>query len=358
MKFGIIILILPLGIILPLTMSIALPAQEQQDLHEPKLVESNAPKAETAPGLGTRLPIAHNDLGVIVGGYVDAKAVLHGFLRTPDGHLTSFESPKAGSVRGARQETVTYIINDLGVIAGTVGYSNSLVHGFVRLPSGFFTTSEAPGAGTGVGQDTWVFSINLEGATAGIYVDANNVQHGYVSSASGEIIGFDPTDSVYTMVCEEICLNPEGVATGFYEDGSEAIHGFIREPNGTITTVDAPGADGVTISVGINLEGTTSGYFIDSRGVAHGYVRTRGAEFTTFDAPGAAGIGTAVFSINALGVVTGEFFDANNVMHGFSRSAGGTFSTFDAPGGGTMAFQGTRPSTNLDAGIASWHQPK
>lgn len=357
MKIRITGLIYSVCLFAALAISLQMPARAQStgDNHRGKLVEFDAPLAGTAPGLGTQ-PLANSDLGVVVGGYEDANTVFHGFLRIPDGHLTSFDAPKAGSVAGANQGTVAYSINDLGVIAGAVVDSNTLAHGFVRFPGGSYSTFEAPEAGTAANQGTWAYNINLEGATAGIYVDGSNVQHGYVSSTRGRITGFDPTGSIYTMVCEETCLNAEGVATGFWEDAGFAIHGFIREPNGAIATVDAPGADGETISASINSEGTTTGYFIDSSGVAHGYVRTRGGEFTTIDAPGATGIGTAAFSINALGTVTGEFFDANNVMHGFSRSAGGAYSTFDAPAGGTIAFQGTRPSTNnLEAAVTGWY---
>jgi hypothetical protein len=343
---------------------LALPAMAQPN--RPTIIEFDAPGAGTlsspacanALGCGT-VAFANNDLGAIVGFYTDTIIVQHGFLRTPDGKISSFDAPGAGSGSGLSQGTVAYSINDLGVIAGELQDSSYVSHGFVRFSNGSFETFEAPGAGTGANQGTSAFSINLEGATAGIYLDGNNGQHGFARSPFGGITTFDPPGSTYTMVCEETCLNLEGEIAGFYLDANSTFHGFLRERDGKITVIDAPGAGTGnylgTIAASINPEGAITGYFLDSNSVAHGFVRTASGEFTPFDAPSASGIGTAAFSISLFGAVTGEFFDANNVMHGFSRSAQGDFATFDAPHAGTGAFQGTRPSTNNAAGaVAGW----
>jgi hypothetical protein len=360
MKLRIIIPIVSFCTVVALAMSVHLPAQAQQ---QSKLIEFDAPDAGTVfsstaacqPSCGTQ-SLANNNVGAIVGYYTDANVVAHGFLRTPSGHITSFDAPEAGQGFGLDQGTVAYSINDLGVIAGLVQDSTSVYHGFVRSSDGSFTDFDAPGAGTGANQGTFAFNINLDGATAGVYVDASNVQHGFVRSRNGEITSFDPTGSIYTMVCEETCLNVEGAITGYYSDASGIIHGFLREPDGNFTTLDAPGAVQLTIGASINLEGAITGYFLDSSNVAHGFVRTREGNFTTFNVPTHTGVvETAAFSINLLGVVTGEFLDSSNVMHGFSRSRNGTFVTFDAPDAGTSAGQGTRPSTNnLSGAVTGW----
>jgi hypothetical protein len=348
-----------------LAASLALPAMAQ--LSKPTLTEFDVPGAAivsspvcaNVSGCGT-VALANNGLGVIVGFYTDTNVVSHGFLRTPDGNITSFDAPGAGLGAGLDQGTVAYSINDLGVIAGSVQDSSYVYHAFVRFPNGSFATFDAPGAGTGAYQGTEVFSLNLEGATTGIYIDGNNVVHGFARPPHGEIASFDPSGSVYTYPCEETCLNEEGVITGFYNDANNVSHGFVRAPDGEITEFDAPGAGTGAYQGGggasINPQGTIPGYFFDSNNVAHGFVRTRDGHFTEFNAPGASGLGTAAFSINLFGAVTGEFFDANNVMHGFSRSAAGAFATFDAPDAGTGAFQGTRPSTNNGEGaVAGWY---
>ena len=88
-----------------------------------------------AIGCGTT-PLANNDLGDVVGTYTDAGMLQHGFLRDPNGYITSFDAPGAGI--GPGQGTVAYAINDAGVIAGAFQDANSVYHGFLRYPDGFF----------------------------------------------------------------------------------------------------------------------------------------------------------------------------------------------------------------------------
>ena len=85
---------------------------------------------------------------MIVGGYTDKNVVPHGFLRSPDGHIISFDAPGAGLGKGLDQGTYAYSINDLGWIAGELQDSSFVYHGFVRLPDGSINVFDAPDAGT------------------------------------------------------------------------------------------------------------------------------------------------------------------------------------------------------------------
>jgi hypothetical protein len=376
MKFRIITLVFSLCALAALTTSVWLSAQEEQDQHSysygPKLIEFDAPDAAKvsspvcAPSCGT-FAYANNDLGEIVGYYTDTNVVPHGFLRTAEGHIISFDAPGAGLGADLDEGTVAYSINDLGVIAGEFQDASNVFHGFVRFRNGSFATFEALDAGTGEYQGTLAWDINLEGATAGVYDDESGVAHGFVRSPHGKITPFDPPGSVSTYPCEETCLNSEGAITGSYYDAGNTGHGFVREPDGEITTFDAPGAGTGnylgTTPASINQEGTITGYSMDANSVIHGFVRTRDGQFTTFNVSTAGtepNQGTAGFSINLLGTVAGVFVDADNVMHGFSRSPRGTFATFEAPDAGTVATQpfteGTRPSTNnLQGAVTGWY---
>jgi hypothetical protein len=338
---------------------------------EGRLVEFNAPGAATvstpacAPFCGT-VAYDNNDSGEIVGFYTDANIVPHGFLRLPNGQITSFDAPGAGLGYGLDQGTVAIAINDLGEIAGQFQDPSYVYHGFVRYPNGSFTTFDEPDAGTEANQGTFAFDINLLGTTAGIYIDASNVYHGFVRSPSNKFTSVDPTGSVYTYVCEETCLNPDGTVAGFYTDSSGVTHGFVRQANGTIKSFDAPAPVGLTtiatVAASINPQGVIAGSSLDSNLVAHGFVRRPDGSFTTFDDPEAGTgtlQGTTPFSINLGGATTGSYVDASNNAYGFERFPDGQFANFGAPDADPTHAQGvggTRPSTNnAEAEVAGWY---
>src|SRR5580658_6586778 len=68
--------------------------QDAKDPHQGTLTEFDGPDANPAAGLGTQA-FANNDLGVSVGVYTDMNVVPHGFIRTADGKITSFDAPGA-----------------------------------------------------------------------------------------------------------------------------------------------------------------------------------------------------------------------------------------------------------------------
>src|SRR4030095_6451551 len=83
----------------------------------------------------------------IAGRYVDGSDVFHGFLRTPDGQITTFDVPGAGT--GPGQGTRAANINPSEAIAGRYIDASDVSHGFLRAPDGSITTFDAPNAGTG-----------------------------------------------------------------------------------------------------------------------------------------------------------------------------------------------------------------
>jgi hypothetical protein len=114
----------------------------------------DAPGAGTASGQGT-IGISINPAGTIAGFYFDASNVIHGFVRAPNGAITTFDAPGAGTAPGPPfQGTFAGNINPAGVIAGDYADASNVIHGFVRAPNGAITTFDAPGAGTAPGQGT------------------------------------------------------------------------------------------------------------------------------------------------------------------------------------------------------------
>jgi len=160
-----------------------------------------------------------------------------------------------------------------------------LSHGFVRGPDGAITTFDVPGAGTGAFQGTSPFGINSKGATTGVYTDANNLNHGFLRAPDSAIATFDAPGAGTgagqgTLASGFAAINAKGEITGAYVDANNASHGFLRAPDGAITTFDVPGAGtGAfqgTEPLGINSKGAISGSYIDANNVGHGFLRTSG----------------------------------------------------------------------------------
>ena len=347
-----------------------------QEATEANFTTFDAPCAGTGSGQGT-IPFVINTLGAITGFCHDANYVEHGFLRSPDGRITTFEAPGSGSVPGTYQGTVAFDIDLFGAIAGNYEDENYEYHGLLRSPDGTFTSFEAPGAcggGTLAGcLGTGAYDINLFGTIAGQYSDANFVIHGFVRAPDGSIMTFEAPGAGSgsyqgTFVSNFQCLNQLGAITGYYTDANSVNHGFLRRPDGTFTTFEAPGAGTVagsfegTQPASINLEGTIAGTYIDANSVYHGFLRSPNGTFTTFEAPGADTNpgdfnGTYPSNINDSGAITGSYQDVSNVFHGFVRAPDGSITTFEAPGSGTGAFQGTVPeSSNAEGTVTGYYQ--
>jgi hypothetical protein len=126
---------------------------------------------------------------VIVGDNTDASNVTHGFLRTPDGTITIFDVPGAGTGPGVAcnllfvptcQGTLPENISPGGAISGEYVNTSGIFRGFLRTQTGTFITFDAPGAGTGPGQGTIPFSNNPANLITGYYIDADGVNHGFL----------------------------------------------------------------------------------------------------------------------------------------------------------------------------------
>ena len=129
---------------------------------------------------------AINPAGAIAGQYVDTSGVFHGFLRSPDGAITPFDIPGAGTGVG-QGSFVTFGagITPTGAIAGGIADANCTFHSAVRAKDGSFTLYDVPGAGTGPSQGTDEAGINPAVTSTGFYIDASNAFHGFRRTKSG-----------------------------------------------------------------------------------------------------------------------------------------------------------------------------
>jgi hypothetical protein len=181
-------------------------------------------------GYGT-FPASINDAGAIAGRYIDAHNVIHGFVRSPTGQFTTFDGPGANSFGYG---TFPARINDAGVITGHYVDAHNVNRGFLRSPAGELLTFDAPGAGSvaAAGYGTFPKSINDAGAITGHYADTHGLIHGFVRSPSGEFTTFDapgPTGGWGWGIFPE-SINDAGAVTGHYTDAVGMNHGFLRIP--------------------------------------------------------------------------------------------------------------------------------
>jgi hypothetical protein len=140
------------------------------------------PNAGTAAGQGT-FGIGINNDGQVSGNYVDAGGVYHGFLLSHghDGQYTTLDDPNAGTAAG--QGTVAYGLNDRGQIVGYYVDAGSVFHGFL-LSHGQYTTLDDPKAAAGAFQGTDAVGISASGKIVGTYIDSNNLDHGFLATLS------------------------------------------------------------------------------------------------------------------------------------------------------------------------------
>lgn len=87
--------------------------------------------------------------------------------------------------------TVPFGVNTAGIVTGYYnhkqryrGYFSDTVglhdRGFIRYPDGTVSHFDAPGAGSGAGQGTFVQWMDEDGDITGYYADTNDVYHGFL----------------------------------------------------------------------------------------------------------------------------------------------------------------------------------
>jgi hypothetical protein len=341
---------------------------------KPTIITFDVPAASGIfPGYTGTMPQDINPEGVITGFYAvvtNTSSGLYGFVRDPDGHITTFVGPGLGQMPEG--------INSRGVIAGsyvtsTTGLGGtSSCQGFLRDPDGRITAEfdvrDAIESGPDGACGTVPLSINTAGVTSGYWVDDSYVYHGFVRATDGTITPFDAAPGApFTLANNPNGINPAGTISGFWVDTGGVYHGFVRATDGTITSYDAPHAVG-TVGFAINPAGAIAGSYGDKSGAEHGFVRDPDGKITEFNAPHAGkgsgqGTGTIGLGINSMGVIAGQYVDKDGVYHGFVRDPDGKITEFDVttptppdPLPGTSLGQGTIPFTINDAGeITGWY---
>jgi probable HAF family extracellular repeat protein len=208
-------------------------------------------------GSTSSFALSLNVRGDIVGGYVDASNVGHGFLYN-DGKVATLDFPGATS-------TFAFGINDLRQIIGIYNDSLGAQHAFL-LENGDFKNIDLPG---GV---TTPFSINDRSEIVGEFVDVpNTTGHGYLERKDGKITKFDapaaPPNSTFF-----ISVNNFNLIVGAYT-ANNATQNFVLS-HGRLRNFDLPPsfrASGVSAQT-VNDFGEIVGFYDDPEGVQHGFI--------------------------------------------------------------------------------------
>ena len=253
---------------------------------------------------------AVNDSGTVAGQYLKHKRLI-GFIRTPDGTVSSIDFPD--STTDARS------VNASGTVTGLTR-SEDGVSGFLRTPDGQVSTF-----GVANCEETFGFGINGSGTVAGV-CDTTSEGFGFARLSNGDSttfqVGGQDTDAIF--------IDDAGAVAGTYLSGPiDALiwHGYIRDPDGTMHTFDFPGGEHFR-SYGPPYMATVGG---DRQLVSDiwghdkhwfGYLRHDDGTIETFDVShnGLAHTGTFVHGIATSGMIAGTYTDDGATYHGYTRT--------------------------------------
>ena len=294
------------------------------------------------PGAANTNANGINETSQVVGSYLGASGLTHGFIYS-GGSYSTLDPP--GSTYTSAQG-----INASGQIMGTYQDVKGTTRSFSFI-GGNYTTLTASGA-----TYTYANGISSNGQIVGSYVDTSGVTHGFLYSggnyttlnmpsanytsalgisSSGQVVGgysYDPNTSsgkaafgfiynagIYTTLTPSgasstnpIGINDNGQVVGSYWDASNNVVSFFYS-GGNYTTLNMPGST-YTSAQGINAYGQVVGWYDDACGTMRSFVYS-GGNYTTLAVPGATQ--TSPGGINVNGQVAGYYIDSNQKRHGF-----------------------------------------
>jgi hypothetical protein len=221
---------------------------------------------------GVTQAFAIDNNGDVVGTYNNAAGASEEFLRTSNGRMTALPSPP-GAGTGSGQGAFPSGITDTDEIVGYYIDANGVFHGYEQSPSGHFTAIAAPGAGSATGEGTLVFGVSDAGTISGCYFTSEHQEIGFVDRA-GRFTSVDNPATPQNPAGGTIVIGPaRGVTIGDYANQQGTALGYVLS-GGQFTTIDD--AQGVapfgTTIVGLNRDLVLVGFFTSSDGAFHGFI--------------------------------------------------------------------------------------
>jgi hypothetical protein len=318
-------------------------AQDQAPDFEPLLTSFQV------AGSTATYPSSINDAMIVTGYYVDKSGKSSGFVRYKDGGIATFNVPGSFSTVPVSINKGGYITGYYEVPSSVFSFLPEIPEGFLRSPDGSITTFGNP-ASPAINSSFWAqpVAINDSGEIVGNYpeVDLNSVA--FIRSKAGAVEAFALGEGDSTAVTG---LNENGSIIGYRKnDDQNPTQGFLWYGGSTLPAVydgyvqiNFPGSLG-TFPASINAYETIVGSY-NTAGGSYDFVRSPDGAFTTLSVPGtAAGCAMGVspcsvsynlapqpLSINDVGTITGSYTSAAGVF-GFVRLENGATSTFTYPG--------------------------
>ncbi len=136
----------------------------------------------TVPGAVNTYGDFVNAAGAVVGSYVDADGMPHGFIRNPDGSFTTIDLPEMPNLEFLFVNTIT----DLGVIGFRAKAANDILRSYILLPNGDLYEVRLPGSVT-----TVVRNVNQDGSIIGYYDLADGRRLGFLGRPTPQPGGAD-----------------------------------------------------------------------------------------------------------------------------------------------------------------------
>ena len=218
------------------------------------------PSAGTGANKGTEA-LGINKAGEVVGDYIDGSGARHGFLSntaTTSGGTTTTTytaldvtyTDSSGTLHTA-VATAPQAINNVGQVVGTYIDANGNEHGFLYANGSFTTLDDStPGATA-----TTPLAVNNIGQIVGTYKDAGGNEHGFLYSDGVFFTLDDPSPGATATT--PLAINDAGQIVGTYFDaGGE--HGFLYS-DGSFTEVTDGSGNSLVELLGINNSGQILG---------------------------------------------------------------------------------------------------
>ena len=123
-----------------------------------------------------------NAAGAVVGSYIDADGMFHGFIRHPDGSFTTIDLPTMPNLQFLFVNTIT----DLGLIGFRAKAANDILRSYILLPSGILYEVRLPGSVI-----TVVRNVNQDGSIIGFYDATDGRRYGFVGRPNTQLSGAD-----------------------------------------------------------------------------------------------------------------------------------------------------------------------